>query len=55
VKLFSQLEEEFAENYSKGEKEGIIKGVKETQLITLYNFIKNKKFNGLELLPLDYI
>ena len=47
----SQLEEEFAENYLKAEKEGF----KKNQLITLYNFIKNKKFDDLNLLPLDYM
>lgn len=55
IKLFSQLEEEFTENYLKCEKEGVIKGIKEAQLITVYNFIKNRKFDNLEILPLDYM
>ena len=58
MNLFSQLEEEFAKNYSEGKKEGKkegeIEGIKKSQLIYVYNFLKLEKYDVLDFLPLDY-
>ena len=57
MNLFSQFKEEFAKSYLEGKKEGEKKfeeeGIKKNQLITVYNFLKLKKYEDIDYLPLD--
>ena len=54
MNLFSQLEEEFAKNFSEGRKEGEIEGIKKSQLMNIYNFLKLEKDKDLDFFSLDY-
>lgn len=57
MNLFSQFKEEFAKSYLEGKKEGEKEfeeeGIKKNQLITVYNFLKLKKYEDIDYLPLD--